>query len=121
MAGMVVTTTEVLHQTIKKITFDYTTDSVSGAASGDTDAQITGMLMRVVFDYGDAANLYDVAVNDEDGVDILITNGANLAQADVQKNWVTDGLGCVVNSILSLALTNGGNSKVGKVHLYFTG
>ena len=120
MAGMTCTITEILYQTVKKITFDYLTDNAAGTAAGTTTNMITGCLQRAVFDYGDADNLYDVVINDADGTDILHANGANLAQADVVKSY-TDGLGAVVNSTLTLALTNGGNAKTGKVHLYFTG
>ena len=116
MASMVVTTTEILHQTVKKITFDYTTDSVAGTAAGTTTAEITGCLVRAVFDYGDATASYSVLIKDSDSTDILHGNGASLAAADVLKDAVSDGLGCVVNSDLTLALSAGGNGKVGKVH-----
>lgn len=119
MAGTV-TTTEIIFDSspLKKITFDYTT-SAGGAADGTTTAAITGLLERVVFDYGDATAAYDVVVNDADGTDILHGNGANLAAADVVKSNAADGLGAVVNSTLTLGVTNGGNAKIGKVHLYF--
>ena len=120
MAGMTCTTTEIIYQTVKKITFEYLTDDAAGTAGGTTTNLLTGCLQRVVFDYGNTDNLYDVVVNDADGTDILHGNGANLAQADVVKDY-TDGLGAIVNSALTIAVSNGGNGKTGKVHLYLTG
>ena len=120
MAGTVATTEIVTATTIRKISFAFTT-SAGGAADGTTTALVTGMLERVTIDWVDAANLYDVIINDADGFDILIGNGANLAQADVQLDNVSDGLGCVVNSALTLALTNGGAAATGTINLYFRG
>lgn len=117
MAGTVATT-EITYTSIKKISFAWTA-SAGGAADGVTTAKITGMLERVVFDWVDADNLYDVVINDSDSIDVLMGNGANLAQADVQKDNVTDGLAAIVNTTLTLAVTNAGNATTGVVHLYF--
>ena len=116
-AGTVVKT-EITYTSIKKISFAYTTDG-AGAADSISTSIIVGMLERVVFDWVDAANLYDVVINDADGFDILIGNGANLAQADTQLDNVSDGLGAVVNSTVTLGITNGGAAATGVVHLYF--
>ena len=115
MAGTVVTT-EITYTPVKKVSFAYTKSS-GGAADATTTASFTGMIERVVFDWTDATASYDVLINDSDGFDVLIGNGANLAAADVQKSY-GDGLAAIVNSTLTLALTAGGDTKTGTVHVY---
>jgi len=115
MAGTVVTT-EIDYTPVKKVSFAYTT-SAGGAADATTTKSFTGMIERVVFDWTDATAAYDVVINDSDGFDVLIGNGANLAAADVQKSY-SDGLAAIVNSTLTLALTNGGNAATGTIHVY---
>ena len=123
MAGSASTNTEITYTPIKKITFDWTSDDATGAVSSTSSQTYTGLVERAVFipDAGGTqpTDLYDVVVNDSDGTDILHANGADLSNAaTVLKSHVTDGLGAVVNSTLSLAVTNAGNSKGGKVIIY---
>lgn len=116
------TNTEIVLFPIKKITFDWLCSSGGAADSTSTNA-FTGVIERAVFIPDSAGTQptdnYDVVVNDEDGVDILHANGANLSNAAaVLKSHVSDGLGAVVGSKLTLAVTNAGDEKGGKVILY---
>ena len=120
MAGTV-TLTEITHTQIKKITFTWTS-SAAGAADGATSGTYTGELVRVVQvpDGGGTqpTDLYDVEVTDADGADVLHGLGANLSNAAATNKAAKDGLGTVVNSVLTLAVTNAGNAKGGKTIVY---
>lgn len=120
MAGTV-TTTEIIHAPVKKVVFDWIS-SAGGAADAITTAVLTG---RVIY----AAQLpasagtqptdaYDVTVVDADGVDVLKGLGANLSNAAGTYKADSDGLGAVVESKLTLAVTNAGNAKAGKTILF---
>jgi len=116
------TNTEVVVYSVKKVEFDWLSDA-AGAADSTSTEYYTGFIQRVVFvpDAGGTqpTNLYDVVINDSDGEDVLIANGANLSNAaTVQKDNTTDGLGAVVASALTLGVTNAGNAKGGKVIIY---
>ena len=116
MAAGTVTTTEITHTSVKKVSFAFTT--AAGSADATTTGSYTGMLERVTIDYVDCTNLYDVVVNDADGFDVLVGNGQNLGTADAQKDNVSDGLGAMVNSTLTLAVTNCTGAQTGTINLY---
>jgi len=126
MAGSVsITYSET--RTVKKITLDWTSNA-SGDATVDTKA-LSGQILRVCFipDSGGTqpTDQYDVVLNDADGIDVLEGLGANLSNStstDVVP-VVTDGNAgnmqpVAVDGVLSLAVSNAGNSKGGKVILY---
>ena len=120
MAGTV-TKTEITYTSVKKIEFDWTSSS-GGAADATTTNSYTGLIQRVVqipnLAGTQPTNLYDVVVNDSDGEDVLHGNGANLSNAASTVKDYTNGLGAVVNSTLTLAVTNAGDSKTGKTIIY---
>jgi hypothetical protein len=121
MAGTV-TTTEVNWARVKKVTFVWTS-SAGGAADATTSQSYTGEIIRAVQipDSGGTqpTDLYDVVVTDGDGADVLHGTGANLSNAAAtNKHGAKDGLGTVVNSTLTLAVTNAGNAKGGKTIVY---
>jgi len=126
MAGSVsITYSET--RTVKKVTLDWTSDA-SGDATVDTKA-LSGQILRVCFipDSGGTqpTDLYDVVLNDADGIDVLEGLGANLSNStstDVVP-VVTNGTDgnmqpVAVDGVLSLAVSNAGDSKGGKVILY---
>lgn len=119
MAGTV-TISEETYGTVKKIAFAWTS-SAAGAADGTTTAHVSGEILRLVTVPGaggaQPTDLYDVAVNDEDGTDVLMGAGANRSNASTEQVLGTS-LGCVANDKLSLAVTNAGNAKSGTVYLY---
>ena len=120
MAGTV-TTTEVTHLLVKKITFAWTT-TTDGAASATTTAYFTGDVVGAVQIPGSAGDQpdasYDVAVNDAAGIDVLFGLGANLSNSATTFKAAKDGLGAVVSSQLSLAVTNAGSANTGQTVLF---
>ena len=120
MAGTV-TTSEVTHQPVKKIVFDWTS-SAGGAADATTTGYYTGRIVYAaqVPDSGGTqpTDAYDVTVVDGGGGDLLAGLGANLSNAANTYKSDANGLGAVVESQLTLAVTNAGNAKGGKTILY---
>lgn len=120
MAGTV-TITEFTHTPLKKIVFTWTS-SAGGAADATTTAYLTGRIVYAaqIPDAGGTqpTNAYDVTVNDADSVDVLAGLGANLSNAASTFKAESDGLGAVVESKLTLAVTNAGNAKGGKTILF---
>lgn len=125
--------TDFNRQPVTKWTFAWESD-----ASGDADLNtqeaklgfVSGTIERVVFipDGTDApTTLYDVKINDEDGLDVLGGQGADLSATvanQVQPGIpLTDGTTTsvapvTVNNILDLVVSNAGNAKKGTVVLY---
>lgn len=120
MAGTVVTT-EITHGSVKKIKFDWLSDA-AGAADAVTTNVYNGRVIYAAFesDGGGTAptDLWDCTVKDADGIDICKGLGANVTAAATVYKADSDGLGAVVESALTLAVTNAGNAKGGLVHLY---
>lgn len=120
MAGTVVTT-EIIHRPVKKVVFTWTS-SAGGAADAVTTEFFTGRIIYAAQlpDGGGTqpTDLYDVTVTDADGVDVLKGLGADLSNAAATYKADSDGLGAVVESKLTLAVTNAGNAKGGKTILY---
>jgi hypothetical protein len=118
MAGTV-TTTEVTHTSIKKVTFDWLSTSL-GAASATTSAGFDGELLGVLFipDSGDTApsDAYDVTLADEDSIDLLFGQGANLS--GTASVAVLSNLGIVAKETLSLTVSNAGDANGGNVIVY---
>lgn len=119
MAGTV-TLTEITHTSVKKVSFDWTS-SAAGAADGASTEYYTGSIERVVTvpDSGGTqpTDQYDVTVLDDDGADVLFANGANRSNVNTEQIAASN-LGIVVNSKLTIHVTNGGNAKGGVLHLY---
>jgi len=120
MAGtLVITYSE--SRTVKKVLFDWLSD-VSGDVNGTLTKKLSGQILRFVFmpDTGGTkpTTAYDVTCEDEDGIDVLAGDGANLANdANTQIIPVfTNGI--AFDGTLELKVANAGNAKGGKVILY---
>ena len=113
MAG-VVTVTESRVGSMKEIVFNWTS-SAGGAADGATTFPYSGKLelLTTIPTDGPTDN-YDLTLLDSDGVDVLAGAGANRATATTQQ-VLGSSLGAVGNSLLSLHVTNAGDTKSGKV------
>lgn len=115
MAGTVVPT-EVVHGSVKKVTFAWTS-SAGGAADGATTKPYDGRLIAVTTD-PDGTDIptdnYDVVVSDADGQDVLLGAGADRDTANTEYILEAN-LGAVAGSPLTLAVTNAGNAKKGVV------
>jgi len=120
MSGTV-TKSELTAFSVKKIVFTWLS-AADGTATSTTTNPFTGLIQRVVqIPDGGATqptNLYDVVVNDSDGSDVLHGLGADLSNAATTVKDYTDGVGAVVNSTLSLSVTNAGAAKGGKTIIY---
>lgn len=120
----IVTITEETFSHIKKITFSWTSENGGGNAGKATKTTLdsyTGEIIRLVTVPGAAPNAptddYDVAINDEDGNDVLMGAGADRDTANTEQ-VLASSLGCVANDKLTLSVTNAGNAKRGTVYLY---
>jgi hypothetical protein len=113
---------------LKKITITWESDA-SGDATGTSPYKVHGVLLRAVFNPSADAptDNYDVVLNDENGMDVLGGQGANLDTAN--SNHVcpgmplTDGTTTSVVPIaladaLSLVVSNAGNANDGVIVLY---
>lgn len=118
---------------IRKVIADWTSDDTTGAVSGTTE-KIVGRLIRAVTDPGATApdDNYDIAITDEEGVDVLGACQSTLANRDTANSeqvyfLVLDAAGTplaqsvhpVVCDKLTIAVTNAGNSKNGQLILYY--
>ena len=113
---------------VVKHTFEWTSDS-GGAATIPSLVAVSGAIARVVFipDANAPTDNYDVTLTDSDGIDVLAGQGTDLDTAVASSVCpgipLTDGtttsvLLTVVDSILTLNVTNAGDSNAGKVVVY---
>jgi hypothetical protein len=114
---------------IVKHTFDWTSDS-GGSATVVSGIAVSGEIQRVVVvpsvSAVPTAN-YDVTLTDADSVDVLAGQGANLAASGnthvcpgvpLKDGTTTSVVPSVVDSVLTLNVTNAGNAKAGKIVVY---
>ena len=133
MAGSSMTFTYDEVGTVRKIIAAWTSDDAAGTASGTTK-KIVGTLIKGVTDPGAAAptDNYDIVITDAEGVNVLgnclddlvdrdtanteevYFGVSNLAAADAGGNFPP-----VVCDLLTISVTNAGNSKTGQIILYF--
>jgi len=106
------------------ITFDWTSDA-SGDATGTTTLAFTGCIQEIDFipDSGGTqpTSLYDVVVEDEDGVDKALSQGANLSNTVATQPGGLGGLIMIGYSQITVTVSNAGNAKGGKVKVYIDG
>lgn len=115
------TITEVTHKRISKVKWAWTCDAsgnVSGGA-GLTTKTFNGKVIGLATD-PDGTDIptdnYDIEIRDADGMDVLFGGGANRDTAN--NEYVSSGLGAVVESTLELVVSNAGNAKKGVAILY---
>ena len=131
MAGTVTLafTKAPLPSSARKITLDWLSDA-SGDATYTTE-KLAGTIVGVAFipDGGGTAptTLYDVTLTDDNGVDILSGQGANLSATVANRvvpgvpfkdGTTTSVAPIVLNDTLDLVVANAGNAKGGQVILY---
>ena len=115
-------------RTVKKLELDWLCDASGNVNGVDTEA-ISGEILRVTFtpDGGGTAptNLYDVTLDDEDGIDVLNGKGANLSNttttsiAPLYGDGTTTNRPVAVDGKLTLDVSNAGNAKGGIVAVYY--
>jgi hypothetical protein len=119
MADQVVTITQdSITYPIQKISWDWLS-ATGGAVSSAASGWYCGKIVKVSLasDSGDTAptNLYDVTIEDGDGLDVLSGGGANVtAAATVYINDPTKVL-WVRSNVLTLKVANAGDEKGGVV------
>lgn len=114
---------------VVKHTFAWTS-AADGTATVASGLAVSGQVQRVVFIPSATAaptDLYDVTLTDADSMDILAGQGANLSTSTSSSvcpgipfddGTTTSVAPCVVDSILTLNVTNAGDSKAGSVIVY---
>lgn len=115
---------------IQRVTLDWLSDA-AGAVNGTDTTHLAGELLKVVFipDGGATAPtaLYDITLEDENGLDILAGQGANLSETTasaicpgvaLKDGTTTSVVPVVIDDLLELKVTNAGDSKGGTVVLY---
>ena len=112
--------TERTWGSVKKITFAWTSDAL-GDATAVTTQQYDGAIQRLVTVPGTAGdqptNLYDVVVQDGDGVDVLFGEGEDRSNVNTEQVNAAS-LGIVGYSTLTFVISGAGDSNTGVVHLY---
>jgi hypothetical protein len=113
--------TEITHGTIKKIKCAWTSDDTSGAVSGATTNVYDGKILGAITVPGAGGDAptddYDIAVNDEDGVDICLGALANRDTANTE--FVAEAsMAAVARSKLTVSVSNAGNSNTGTLYLF---
>jgi hypothetical protein len=121
VAAGTVTTTEIVHTTLRKVVFAWTsgTGAEGGTASGATTAALDGMVIGLTTIPSGAAaptDDYDITVTDGQGHDVLLGAGAD--RDAVNTEHVSTGMAGVAGSVLTLNITNAGDAKQGTVILW---
>lgn len=100
------------------------TSAAGGGVTQVTTAKVSGYLVRCVTKPGATtpSDLYDLVIEDEDGVDILAGGGANRSNSSNEQ--ICPLLSSVMpvsvrKSTLTVKITNAGDSKTGTIILYF--
>jgi len=113
---------------VVKHTFAWVADG-SGNATVASGFAISGQIMRVVFDPGspEPTASYDITLTDADGVDVLASQGADLSETvtshvcpgtPLKDGTTTSVVPIVVDSILTLNVSNAGSGGAGSVIVY---
>lgn len=113
---------------VVKHTFEWESD-VDGNATLASGLAVSGRIERVVFDPGPVAPTadYDATLTDENGIDVLGGQGANLHTTNsssvcpgvpLKDGTTTSVVPVVVDGILTLNVSAAGDTKSGKVVVY---
>lgn len=120
MAGAVMTFTEVIHTTVKKIKAEWTSDDTLGTVSGETTNPFSGRIMGAITVPDGVAvptNLYDIEVQDADGIDVAL--GALANRSNVNTEFVAEAsMAGIANDKITVAIAAAGNSKKGTLYLF---
>ncbi len=120
---------------IKRIFCDWVSDASAGTASGTT-RKINGWLIKGVTNPGATAptDNYDIDITDEESADVLVncvaagrlhdrdtsnTEVAYFLVENVDASALASSAHPVVCDALTVSITNAGNSKVGRLILYY--
>jgi len=126
-AGSVTLTYGETRPTVRTVTLAWTSDA-AGAVNGTLTKMVSGEVLRVVYVPGSGGtqptDLYDLTLEDANGVDVLAGKGANLSNVNKTQICPLIGDGTTTNQrnavdgTLELKVTNAGNAKTGTVVVY---
>ena len=114
---------------VVKHTFTWTS-AADGTATVASDQAVSGQILRVVIIPSASAaptTLYDLTLTDPNSVDVLAGQGANMSATatlstcpgtPLKDGTTTSVIPMVVDGILTLNVTNAGDTKAGTVILY---
>ena len=104
---------------LQKVKWTWTC-SCLGAYSEATTNRFNGQAFRLItIPHATApTTLYDITIKDADGVDVLNGLGADRSATVTEQKSMSDGLGVIKSSLLTLAVANAGDEKLGTVILY---
>ena len=114
-----VTTTHQKSRTIRRLSLAWISD-VGGDVDEATDVPISGQILRVVTVPSSTAAptaAYDLVLNDEYGIDVMSGDGANLSATAAAQS--VQAVPIAVDGLLTLVVSNAGNTKGGTVHIFY--
>ena len=120
MAGTVAITYSETRSPVRSVTWTWTSDA-SGDVNGTDTKALSGKVLRWVTNPGATAptTLYDVAVNDVDGVDLAAGVLANRSATVTESAYPAAGTSHAFNGALSLVVSAAGNAKDGTLTMYY--
>lgn len=122
MTAQVVTIAELPYKEIKKVTWDWLSTDAGAVVGAVTTNYYSGILSRVEWipDGGATAPTasYDTTLKNDDGVDLLSGLGADRSATLPEYKNFGDGLGMLLKSKLTLAVSTAGDAKGGTVIAY---
>lgn len=115
----------ILFNGVQKVAWDWVS-STGGAVSNQTLHKYSGTAYKLITIPSSSTGLvptalYDVQIFDEDGLDVLCGKGSSRSATVTEYKSVSDGLGAVLESKLTLTIANAGASKAGKAILFLAG
>jgi hypothetical protein len=120
--AQVVTITEKTAFSVKEIIWDWLSTDAGVVVGSVTTYPYTGRCIYCSLESDaattDPTDQWDCTVKDADGVDVLKGLGADVTKAATVYKADSDGLGAVVESKLTLAVSGAGNAKGGIVRLF---
>ena len=114
---------------VVKHTFEWVSDA-DGNGTLVSGTAVSGQIERVVFIPSDVTAptaSYDVTLTDEDGIDVLSGQGVNLSETvassvrpgtPLRDGTTVSVISTVVDGLLTLNVSNAGDSKAGRVVVY---
>ncbi|MCL4822045.1 MAG: hypothetical protein KJ067_23195 [Vicinamibacteria bacterium] len=104
----------------RKLIWSWTSDGAGAANGVSTGIAYNGKIEHLTTIPDGAAApsaAYDVALKDQDGVDVLMGAGANRSATAIEQVGAAT-LGVVANDLLTLEVTNAGAAKKGTVIVF---
>lgn len=119
---------------IVRVVADWVSDDADGTVSGTTTVKVSGRVIKAITNPGAAAPdaNYDIAITGEESVDVLgnvQTGLGNRHTSTTEETYflvkdaapLAQSIHPVVCSELTVAVSNAGNSKAGKLVLFIEG